>query len=503
MEHLLFGFEVLFQWQNLLAVAAGSLIGMMIGALPGLGPSIGVALLLPFTYNMPATAALLLLVALYQSAEYGGSISSILLSTPGTPAATATLLDGYAMNKQGYPGKALGYSLTASTVGGFLGVFVLIFLSQALAKVALTFGPPEYFALGVFGLTAVASLSSDNPLKGLVSAVFGLLLTVVGIDVFTGFARYDFGRPELFEGIPLLPVLIGLFAVSEVFKLVGEELHERYRGGAKGLRVWVSWEEFRQVFRPTLLGGVIGSVVGIFPGLGAGPASWFAYNEAKRTSKQPERFGQGNPEGIVAPEAANNAAVGGALVPLITLGIPGSPTTAVILGALIIQGIQPGPEVFQKNPDVIYGMFAGLLLATALMWVMGLITTRLWAQAVVVPNSVLAPTVLLISLVGAFVTRNLLFDVWLTVAFGVIGYVLRKLHFSLPAVVLGFVLGFMTEANLRRSLLLSDGSYGIFFAKPVAFVILLLAVASLASSIWREYRRRRQLALSAYAPTNS
>lgn len=492
MEHFLIGLHQLVAWQNLLALVAGSLIGMVIGAMPGLGPSIGVALLLPFTYNMPAVSALLLLASLYQAAEYGGSISSVLLSTPGTPAAAATVLDGYALNRKGFPGKALGYSLTASTLGGFFGVFVLIALAAPLATVALRFGPPEYFALGVFGLTAVASLSGDDPVKGVLSAIFGLLLTTVGIDVFTGFPRYNFGRPELLEGIPLLPVLIGLFAVSEVFRLVGEELSARYEGGASGLRVWVSWQEFRKVLRPALVGSIIGAIVGIFPGMGAGPASWLAYNEARRMSKHPETFGTGNPEGIAGPEAANNAAVGGAMVPLITLGIPGSPTTAVILGALIIHGIQPGPQVFSKNPDIVYGLFAGLLAATAMMWVFGLLTTNLWAHVVKIPNTFLAPIVLILAVVGAYVTRNMLFDVWLALLFGAVGYAMRKAGFSLPSTVLGFVLGFMTEANLRRSLLMSDGSYGIFLNRPVALIILILAVASLISSIQRQRKMQRK-----------
>ncbi|MDN5348363.1 MAG: putative tricarboxylic transport rane protein, partial [Clostridia bacterium] len=307
MEHLILGLKFALQPDNLLVMLLGSLVGTLIGALPGLGASVGVALLLPFTYDMPALTGLLLLVALYQACEYGGSISSILICAPGTPAATATLIDGYPLCRKGYPGKALGYSLTASTIGGFFGVAVLILFSAPIAKFALRFGAPEYFSLGIFGLTAVASLSSRDIPKSILSVIFGLLLTTVGIDVFTGFPRFSFGRVELYEGIPLIPILIGLFAVSEVYKIIGEELNRRFESGVKGLNVWLTFKEISSAMKATFLGAVIGTVVGIFPGLGAGPASWLAYTEAKRRSRHPEKFGTGHPEGIAAPEAANNA----------------------------------------------------------------------------------------------------------------------------------------------------------------------------------------------------
>ncbi|KXG44584.1 tripartite tricarboxylate transporter permease [Tepidibacillus infernus] len=492
MGNLLLGIDVVFSFQNILVIVIGTLIGMLVGALPGLGPSIGVALLLPFTYNLSPVASLLLLVALYQAAEYGGSISSILLSTPGTPAAVATLLDGYPMTKQGYPGKALGYSLTASTIGGFFGVIVLMTLSIPLAKLALKFGPPEYFALGVLGLTAVASLSSNYLSKSLLSALFGLFIATIGIDVITGYSRFSFGMPELYEGLNLLPILIGLFAVSEVLKLIGEDLNTQLKIKAKNFKVGISFNELKVVKKAIGIGSIIGSFVGVFPGMGAGPASWFAYNEAKRVSKNPEKFGNGSPEGIAAPESANNAAVGGALVPLLTLGIPGSPTTAIMLGALIIQGIQPGPQIFDKNPDLVYGLFVGLLVATALMWFLGQITTNIWARAVAIPNRILAPIILLISMIGAYVARNLVFDIGIMLVFGVLGYLLKKFNYSLPSVVLGFILGGMIESNLRRSLLLFDGNYSGFFSRPVALFILLLAFLSIISFIHRLNKEKKK-----------
>ena len=492
-DSLLLGLHVALQPGNLMYIVAGCLLGTLIGALPGLGAAVGVSLLLPFTYNMPATGALLLLVSLYQASEYGGSISSILVSTPGTPAAAATVLDGYTLSRKGYPGKALGYSLTASTIGGFFGVFVLIFLSMPLANFALRFGAAEYFSLGIFGLTAVAALSSSDIPKSVLSVIFGLLLATVGVDVFTGYPRFHFGQMALYEGIPLIPILIGLFAVSEVFRMIGEDLDFRLKIGAKGLNVWLNLREVKSILVTTIKGGVMGSLIGIFPGLGTGPASWLSYGEAKRSSKTPEKFGTGCPEGIAAPESANNAAVGGALIPLITLGIPGSPATAVIMGALIIQGIQPGPEIFETMPEMTYGLFAGLFIATFFMYLIGLFSTNLWARIVKCPNWVLAPVILVLSTVGGYISRSLVFDVWLTIFFGILGYGMRKLNYSLPSLILGYILGFLIETSLRRALIVSDGSYAIFFTRPVSLTFLILAIVFFAGAVRQQIRRKRTL----------
>jgi putative tricarboxylic transport membrane protein len=494
-ESMILGLQVALQPENLIYIIVGSLLGTLVGALPGLGAAAALPLLLPFTYNMPVTGALLLLVSLYQASEYGGSISSILVSTPGTPAAAATLLDGYPLARKGYPGKALGYSLTASTIGGFFGVFVLIFLSYPLSIVALRFGPAEYFSLGLFGLTAVAALSSKDIPKSIISVLFGLTLATFGVDVFSGNPRFDFGQMALFEGIPLIPILIGLFAVSESFRMIGEDLEFKLKMDKKALNVWLNAKEVKSILKISLKSGIIGSLVGIFPGLGTGPAAWMAYGEAKRSSKTPEKFGEGCPEGIAAPESANNAAVGGALIPLITLGIPGSPATAVIMGALIIQGIQPGPEIFEKMPEMTYGLFAGLLIATFFMYLIGLFTTNLWARIVKCPNWVLAPTVLVLSTVGSYITRNLIFDVWLTIGFGVIGYAMRKLDYSLPSIILGFILGFLIETSLRRALILSDGSYSIFFTRPVSLAFLALAVLFFAGGLRRYLKTKKEKSL--------
>ena len=496
MDKLLVGLHTIATWQALLVIPVGTIVGIIFGVLPGIGTSVSIALVLPFTFKLSPAMSLLLLAAVYLAGEYGGSISAILLGAPGTPAASATVLDGYALNRKGQPTKALAYSIFASTIGGFVGVLVLVFLSGPVAAAAISFGPPEFFALGIFGLTAVASLSGGSVVRGGISVAFGLLLSTIGIDVFTGYPRFAFGKPVLFNGIPLLPVLIGLFAISEVFRLVGEEwgAKKRYDVARLGQRIWLSWREFRRVSLPIALGSVIGSFIGIFPGLGAGPASWIAYTQARNVSKRPETFGEGNPEGIAAPESANNAAVGGALIPLLTLGIPGSPATAVMLGALIIQGVQPGPDIFAKHPDVIYGLFVGLLIATVVLGLFALMFTKLFAQVVRVPIGVLAPMIMFVALTGAFVLRGLLSDVWFTLMFGVIGYAMRKFDFSLPAGVLGFILGPMIERNLRRTLLISNGDYAPFVTHPISAVLLGLSVISIAIPFLQRRAQRRRVA---------
>ncbi|MEW6046404.1 MAG: tripartite tricarboxylate transporter permease [Bacillota bacterium] len=477
------GFAVALEPRNLLALVAGALAGMIVGIIPGIGPSVGVALLLPFTYGLPADAALIMLASLYQVAEYGGSIPAILISTPGTPAAAATVLDGYALARHGQPGKALGYSITASALGGFAGVLLLAVLAGPVARLALQLGPAEFFAFGVFGLTAVISLASGSLLKGLLSGVLGLLLSTVGMDVFTGYSRFNLGRFELFEGIPLVPILIGLFAGAEALRLVGEELDVRVRLPRTAFEVWLTRREVRGVLPAIGIGTLVGAVVGVFPGLGAGTASWLAYNCVRLSSKRQKEFGSGVPSGIAAPESANNAVVGMALIPLLTLGIPGSPTAAVMMGALMLHGVQPGPQVFSEHPGVIYGLFASMVLGIGLLWALGVSTTRVFARAVEVPNRVMGPLVLILSAIGAFAVRNLMFDVWMMLAFSVLGYVLRKSGFSAPALVLAFVLGPMVESNLRRALLMADGAWSVFLRSPAAATALAFAVLSLVVSV--------------------
>ncbi|MEW6622426.1 MAG: tripartite tricarboxylate transporter permease [Bacillota bacterium] len=490
-ENLLYGMEILFTWTNLLAVLIGVTAGIAVGVLPGLGPSIGVALLVPFTYTLDPATSLILLAALYVGAEYGGSISAILISTPGTAAAVATVIDGYALNQRGFPGKALNASLISSTVGGIISTLFLIFLSIPLASFALRFGPPEYFSLGVFGLAIVASLSGKSLAKGLLMAVLGLIVTTVGVDPISGVPRFTFGRYELLEGIPFLPALIGMFAIAEVFKMLEESL-KKTAVTQKIESALLSLKEIRSIVPTILRGSVIGSLVGTIPGAGAGVACWIAYDQEKRLSKNPDEFGKGALAGIAAPESANNATVGGALVPLLALGVPGSPTTAIMLGALMLHGLQPGPQLFVKNPDVVYSLFVSLFFACILMLFVGLMFTKLWIKILSLPISVLGPIIFALSVIGAFTVRKMVFDVFLAFGFGILGFIFKKYEFPLAPAILGMVLGFMIEANLRRSLLLSQGDFSIFFTRPLSLLLIVLALVSFIYPIYKGWKKEME-----------
>lgn len=490
MNFFSYDFSLLFTLETMLAILFGTLFGLFIGALPGLGPTVGVALLLPVTYTMSPVAAILMLVALYQAAEYGGSISAVVLGIPGTAAAAVTTLDGNALAKQGFPGKALGFSLIPSTIGGLFGVAVLMVLTAPLAKLTIQFSDPELFLIALLGLISVCSLSSKDIPKSAISVLLGLLLGTIGLDVFTGASRFTMGTMTLMEGMSLIALLTGMFAISQVLSMVTDDLNKRYVTNSRNLKTGLTWSELKYVGKNVAKGSVIGTIAGIIPGLGASTASWLSYTEAKRTSKHPEKFGKGEPNGIAAPEAANNACVGGALVPLLTLGIPGSPTVAVILGAFMIQGIEPGPQVFANDPNLIYGIFWGLLVATIMMYVLGKYTTSLWARLLTIPNYILIPIVFIASLIGAYAARGSLFDVWVAIIAGVISFFIKKLDYSLPAFILAFVLGPMLESSLRRSLMLSDGSYSIFVTRGYSLAVLVLIVALLGSTVYQAWKRR-------------
>jgi putative tricarboxylic transport membrane protein len=474
-EHFALGVHTVFQWENLLVIPIGVVIGILIGAMPGLSASIGVALLLPFTYNMPAVAGLLLLVSLYSGGEYGGSITAITINTPGTPAAAATVLDGYACTKKGIPGKALGTSIIASACGGLLSTVFLVMASLPLAEMALKFGAPEYFALGVFGMATVASLSGKVWVKGFIAALFGLILRTAGLDPLTGYERFIFGEPELMEGISFIPALIGCFAMSEVFMMMEEisplkMAYERYSSKLP------SWAELKDMAAAILAGSCIGTIIGAIPGAGGSIACWITYDQVKRFSKDGPKFGTGILKGVAAPESANNATVGGALTPLLTLGIPGSATTAVLLGAFMMKGLEPGPRLFVNNPDLVYGMFVGLFIANLWMLLFGLVGTKLWVRVIETPNSILAPLIVFICFIGSYAVSNSVFDIGVMLAFGIGGYILRKLRFPVVVIVLALVLGKMVEGNFRRALRQSAGSYDIFYTHPICLVLLIVSV---------------------------
>jgi putative tricarboxylic transport membrane protein len=486
-EHLAAGFLLVAQWQNTLAIVLGSIIGYLVGALPGLSAGMGIALLLPFTFYMPPLTSLVLLTSLYSAAEYGGSITAVLINVPGEAGATPTTFDGYPLTQKGQPGKALGVSIVASAYGGIASTVALILVSIPLAQIALKFGPPEYFALGVFGLTTVAGLAGKSWIKGFITVLFGLLITTIGVDAVSGTSRYIFAK-VLYEGIPLIPVLVGLFAVSEVFETM-EELgehfvYQKFSGTLPTMR------EYLGTHMAMLRGTIIGFIIGIVPGAGKAVASFIAYNEERRASKHPELFGTGVLEGVASPEAANNAVVGGALVPLLSLGIPGSAAAAVLIGAFTIQGLQPGPLLFAKEPGLVYGLFASLLIGNLVMLAMGLLGTKVWAKVLDVPKNILTPIVLTICLFAAYAESSNVFGVWLALIFGILGYLLRKYGFPVAPIVLAIVLGTMIEVSFRRSMILSDGSASIFVTRPVAGGILVLAGLSVGYQVVRDLRKK-------------
>ena len=479
LDNLLLGFSTIAQLPVLAAIFAGVLIGILCGVLPGLSASTAVALMVPFTFGMDPVVAVVLLVSVYLAGEYGGSITAIAIGTPGTPAAAATMLDGYELTKQGKPGLALTTSVVASSIGGFVGVLVLFAFSEPLARFALSFGAPEYFALAVFGLTIIASLSSDNLLKGFLIMFLGLFLKTIGLDGFTGEERYTFGIPKLMDGLSFIPALIGLFAMASVFSGVEEDLRDSERVSLsfampKLRRLLGMWKVY-------LHASVLGSIIGGLPGAGATITSFICYNEVRRFSKNKDEFGKGALEGVAAPEAGNNAVVGGSMVPLLTLGIPGSATTAVLLGALMLHNIQPGPLLFQTNGEIVYGIFAALLVACFAQLLFGLIGVHLWIKVISAPRPLLLSVIAVISVVGSYGYSNSIVDVWVMFGFGLLGYLLKKLDFPIAPIILALVLGGILEENFRRALIVSGGDYSIFVTQPISALLLVMAALSLMS----------------------
>ena len=491
MDGVIQSLGVIFSLSGLAVLFIGALLGIIIGALPGLGPSIGLSLLIPFTYSMSPELSMLLMISLYTSAEYGGSISAILLSTPGTAAAAATAIDGYAMAQKGRANEAISISLTASTVGGVLGGLALLLLAMPLAKLALQFGPAGYFAVGLFGLTSVAALSGGSLVKGLLGAVLGLALATVGIDPIAGTPRFTFGYFELYEGVPFLAALIGLFAVSEAIALAEKGARNAVIGKSRVGHVFMSRDLIRETWRSMLSGSVIGTLLGILPGVGGNIACWVARDYARARDKHPEEYGKGAANAIAAPEASNNATVGGALVPLLALGVPGSPTTAIMMGALIMHGLHPGPQLFAEQPTLVYAILFGVIIASIVQYIVGSLFLPIMARTVLLPDAVIAAGILTFAVLGAFAIRNLMFDVWMTLAFGLIGYVMKKLSFPVAPVILAMVLGYLVESNYRTALVSSQGSYMVFLTDPISVLFLALSLVSIGVPIYRAWSVRR------------
>lgn len=484
----------LFNLTNMLCILLGTIVGMVFGALPGLGTVIAVALLLPVTFTLPPLAGILMLLATYQAGEYGGSISAILLGVPGTPQAAATVLDGYPMAQNESPGKALSYSLLSSSIGGIFGGMVLIFVSVPLAKFALNFGSPEYFLLGVIGLMAVGLLSGTDKIKSLISVVLGLIAGTVGIDTLTGVGRATFNQPELMDGINLVAFLVGMFAISELFMMISKGLNNKFVADPGTLKTGLTLQEVKDIAKPTTIGSLIGAGTGILPGIGGGASCWFAYAIASKTSKNPEAFGNGSAEGIAAPESSNNASAGGALVPFLALGIPGSAAIAIIMGAFIMHGIQPGPNVFTAERDLVYGIFYGFIVTTIAMYLIGRLLTPMFSRVLIVPNSFLVSIVLVLCLIGIYASKSAFFDLWLALGIGVVFYILKRLNYSVSSVIIAYVLAPIIEENFRRSLTLSSGNYEVFISSAYAVGLVMLIIAALGGSIFADLKRRKQQA---------
>lgn len=491
---LLDGLITIFNVQTLIILLAGVAAGIAIGSLPGLTATMGVALLLPITYKMEPEAGILLLLGIYVGAIYGGSISAILLKTPGTPAAAATILDGYEMTKRGEAGRALSISTIASFGGGIISVILLILISPQLAKVTLKFSSPEYFGLAVFGLSIIASVSGKSLLKGLIAGVVGLLISTIGIDLITGYARFTFGNPNLYNGLSFIPVMIGLFALSHVFVSI-EEMRKQAKIKQKVDRVMPSLRDLKKIWPTILRSGTIGTFIGITPGAGSDIGAFVSYNEAKRFSKRPEKFGTGIPEGIAAPEAGNNGVTGGAMVPLLTLGIPGDSVTAIMLGALILQGLQPGPLLFTENASLVYTIFSGFLMVNVFVLLLGLLGIKLFTKVNSVPSHYLFPIILVLCVFGSYAINNNFFDVIVMFISGIVGYFMHKINIPASPIILALILGPMAERELRKALIMSDGDLSILFSRPISAVLLSLAIITLMMPIiktwFKDYRENK------------
>lgn len=462
-------------------------LGIVVGCLPGLTASVGIILLLPFVFYLDVSTAMVMLCGAFCGGIYGGSISAILISTPGTPSAAATVLDGYPLAQKGEAGKAIGVATIASTTGGIISTFCLMFFAPKLARIALEFGPEEYFALTVFGLTVIASVAGRSLTKGLISGFFGLLLATVGLDPVEGYARFSFDNPNLMAGFSLLPVLIGLFAISQIFiqlEMIGRGI-EKY--DQKIGKILPSVRELKKLFSIIISCSFLGTFIGIIPGTGGAIASFLAYNEAKRWSKDPDSFGKGNIAGVAAPEAANNGTTGGAMVPLLTLGIPGDVVTAVMLGCLLLIGLRPGPLLFKEKPDVVASIFAGLLVANVLILLLGFLSVRVFPKVLKVPPSMLFSIIFTLCFLGAFSLSNSTYDMFIALVFGIVGYIMQKNGFPAAPTVLGIILGPIAEDVLARSLIISHGDWSILFQSPICIFFYVISALSVFYSLRRQF----------------
>ncbi len=487
---------LLFTLENILWINLGVFIGSVFAAIPGLSVILCVILFLPVTYSMTAIPGMMFLLGIYCAGGYGGSVSAILINTPGTPHAAATMLDGHPLSEKGRTKAALKIALYASTFGGIFSALTLLFLGPQVARVAAQLGTAEYFMVCVFGLTIIAGVSGKSMIKGLISACLGLLISCVGSDPMTSYDRFTFGISRLYLGLDLAVCLIGLFALVEIMSKAEKRL-DRLNLDTTQIKDdgVITKAEYKRMARPVLLSSIIGVMVGIIPGTGASEASWFSYNTAKNMSKHPEEFGHGSVEGIAAAESANNAVTGATLIPLLTLGIPGDGTVAIMLSALMINGLNPGLSLFTTQGDIMYAIMLGLILVNIFMLLQGKFLTSLFAKVVSIPQEILTPIIVIFCFAGAYSVNENYFDVGIALIFGMLAWVLRKLELPPVPILLGLVLGSMTETNFRRALLISNGSPKIFFSSVyciIFLVLILLAVGAIVRGKMKERNAQKE-----------
>lgn len=492
-QGILNGFATVLQPENILFVMFGGFLGTIVGMLPGLGPATAIAVLIPVTFGMDPTSALIFMATIYYGAMYGGSLSSILINTPGDGSAVAATFDGYQMAKQGRAGPAIAITAIGSLVGGAVAVIGFMFLAQPLASFALKFGPAEYFLLMLFTLSAVVSLSTGNLVKGFISMGIGLMLSTIGIDLQSGVYRFTFDNVYLSDGIDFLVIIIGVYAVGEVlynYLTIDRPAGKKNKYG----RVWITKDDWKQSKGAIFRSSPLGFLVGILPGAGGSIASLMAYSTEKQLSKRPERFGKGAIEGLAAPETANNAAAVGAFVPLLTMGIPGSGTTAIMLGALIMLGITPGPLLFDNDPNMVWSLVDALFLGNIFLFLINIYMVRVFVKVLDIPAKVLYPIILVLAFVGAYTMNYAIIDFYILIAFGIVGLFMKLYDFPIAPLVLALIVGSQMEQNFRKSIVASDGSLDIFVGSPIAIVLLILTILSILYPFIMNFRRKRLIA---------
>ena len=480
LTHILNGFTVCLQPINLWYTFVGVFIGTIIGVLPGIGPSAGIALLIPVTYGMDPTSALIMMCGIYYGTKYGGSTTAILIRTPGEAASVMTSLDGYAMAQKGRAGAALAVSAIGSFIAGTIGVVALTLFALPLASMALKFGPAEYFCLMLFAMTAVSSLTGKSPAKGMLATILGLMIATIGIDLQSGQPRYTMGIPEFQDGVGFIVVVVGLFAMAEVFR----GLEQVHKGTAPEMikisgKLWLTKEEWQRSIGPIWRGGIIGFVIGVLPGAGGTIASIMSYTTEKRLSKHPEEFGKGAIEGVAGPEAANNSDTAGALVPLLTLGVPGGGATAVLMGAFIMYGIQPGPLLFEKRPDLVWGLVDSMYIGNIMLLILNLPLIGLFVRLLYIPSAILYPLIVAISVIGTYAINGSMLDLYMILGFGIVGYVFDKVDIPVAPLVLSLVLGGIMEQSFRQAMTISGADPAIFVKSGISMTLIALSVISI------------------------